>query len=107
MSKVEQTAVKEFAYRLRDKFPKEVVALRLYGSKARGTSNEESDVDILILVNKRTPEIDEAMIDIVCDILNEFGVFIETVTMSEGDYNGALNYQYPFVINVEKDAIPL
>lgn len=107
LSKDEQTAVNEFATRLRDRFPNDVEALKLYGSKARDTAHEESDIDILIIVKKRTPEIDEKTIDLVCDILNEFGVFIETVTLTSDAYKDAVDRQYPFAINVERDSISL
>lgn len=107
LSKIEQAAVNEFAARLRDHYPKDVDSIKLYGSKVRGTANEESDVDILIIVKKRTPEIDEKTIDLVCDILNEFGVFIETVTLATDTYKDAIDRQYPFAINVEKDSISL
>lgn len=106
-SKDERSALAEFAARLRDRFPLDIEAVRLYGSKARGTAGKESDVDVLILVRERTSEIDDATIAIVCDILDEFGVFIETVTMTTSSYRGAVAGEYPFALNVERESVRL
>ena len=50
LTKDEKLAVEEFSARLRDRFPREIEGIKLYGSKARGESNNESDVDVLIVV---------------------------------------------------------
>lgn len=105
LTEEEQVAVREFASHLRDRFPKQIQAVKLYGSKARGESHGESDVDLLLLVTERTGDLDEATIDIVCDILNTHGVFLETVTMTKADYEQARQQQYPFALNIEHDAI--
>lgn len=105
LSQEEQGAIREFTSRLRDRFPKQIQAVKLYGSKARGESHGESDVDLLVLVTERTEELDDATIDIVCDVLNTYGIFLETVTMTEIDYEQARIHQYPFVLNVERDSI--
>ena len=102
-----QHAVRDFTARLRDRFPKEIDGIRLYGSVARGTATKDSNVDILVLVKKRTEATEETIINLVCDVLNEHGVFIETVTMTSADYKKALNCQYPFTLNVERDSVAL
>ena len=102
-----QSAVHDFAARLRERFPCEIDAIRLYGSVARGTAGKDSDVDVLVLVTKRTEAVEEFVIDLVCDIINEHGIFIETVTITSSDYKKAVNYQYPFAINVERDSVAL
>ena len=107
LTREEENAVREFVARLRDRFPQEVEAVKIYGSKARGTAHPESDVDLLIIVKDRTKAIDEAVIDLVCDMIDEFGVFLETVTLASTDYHSAIEQQAPFVLNVERDAISL
>lgn len=107
LSREERSAVAEFAARLRDRLPHEIDAIHLYGSKARGSAHKESDIDILILVKERTAAIDESVIEITCDILNEFDIFIETVTMTSFDWSKATSSQFPFALNVERDGIQL
>lgn len=100
----EQDALKELKARLQDRYPKNLVTLKLYGSKARGEGGPESDIDVLIIVKERTAEFDEDTINVVCDILNQYEVFIETVTMTEYSYQEAVDCQMPFALNVEREA---
>ena len=52
----EQRAVSEFAERLRERFGDEVVSIRMYGSRARGDANPDSDIDLAVVVSDANPE---------------------------------------------------
>ena len=78
----------------------------LYGSRARGDFHEDSDWDILILVDKESEPSD---FDVYCTPFIDFG-------LDHGQYVSARVYtvkqweQYaftPFEKNVEQDKIPL
>ena len=105
MTKEEKNAVIEFRQRLLDKYPKEIHAVELFGSKARGDFYKESDMDILIIVKQRTPELDDYIIDLVCDILNLKGVYLETVTYTDKEFQEAERLQHPFAINIAREAV--
>jgi predicted nucleotidyltransferase len=47
-------ALNEYAERLRDVFGERVLELRLFGSYARGEANEDSDVDVLVVIDGLT-----------------------------------------------------
>jgi predicted nucleotidyltransferase len=51
--------------------------LRLYGSKARGDSHEESDVDLLVLVDDLDFDATLAVIDLASSIATELSPFVE------------------------------
>lgn len=107
LTKSELLAVREFVAVLRDKFPREIKSVRLYGSKARGTASKDSDIDVLIIVKDQKDAVDDITIDLICNILDKYGVYIETVTLTSEDYGRAVRFQYPFAINIEKDSIAL
>lgn len=48
---VEQQALTEFIYLLQKQFPDVLQSVILFGSKARGDSTPESDIDVLIIVD--------------------------------------------------------
>lgn len=56
----------------------------LFGSTAKGTNTEDSDLDILIIWNKRVPSY---IIDIKTEISNMFNKKVDLISMI---YNGAL-----------------
>lgn len=105
--KHELAAIKDFKARLLDRYPQNIVSFKLFGSKARGDVHSESDLDVLVIVKERTTDFDEAMIDVICDMLNEHDVYIETVTMTEASFQDALDMQMPFAINITRDAISI
>ncbi len=50
----EQQAIQNLVARLLDAYPREIVAIILFGSKARGDFERYSDTDILVLVEHET-----------------------------------------------------
>jgi len=47
-----KVALSEYAARLRDVFGERFVELRVFGSLARGEAHEDSDIDVLVLVEQ-------------------------------------------------------
>jgi len=50
LTKKEKEALKEFKRKIIQKFSKEVLELKLFGSKVRGDSRKDSDIDVLIVL---------------------------------------------------------
>ncbi len=76
----------------------------LYGSWARGEATEESDIDVVIILEGKVipgREIDR-MIDIITDINLEYGVLISVYPVSEDDYS---RINSPLLINVRKEGV--
>lgn len=63
-------AAAEYGQRLRSRFGKEVAAIRLFGSYARGEAHEESDVDIAVVLDS----VDWATRREVIDLATEVGL---------------------------------
>lgn len=58
LSHDDRRAVEWFRDDLRDEYGDRVRDLRLYGSKARGDDHDESDIDILVLLDVKDSETD-------------------------------------------------
>jgi predicted nucleotidyltransferase len=84
------------------KYPK--AKIYLYGSRARGTSNKESDWDLLILLNldKITPEIEEEITYPIYDLEFETGEIISPMVYSEREWNTKYKIT-PFYHNVMRE----
>lgn len=84
-----------------------LVSIVLYGSVARGTDTEESDVDIAILLESgETREMKEKMIDLVVDLELEFDMVLSVLRI---DYQKFRVWEdvMPFYKNVKKEGIVL
>ena len=96
--------VEEFKKEIEKLYGDKLKNVILYGSWARGKATEDSDIDLLILLEGKIisgKEIDR-MIDIITDINLKYGVLISVYPISEKDY---LTVNSPLLINARKEGI--
>lgn len=72
----EQSVLTEFLSRLRAQCGDHIAHVWLFGSKARGDSDEESDVDLLIVARDGSDVLGEAVSEIAYDLSLEHGVLL-------------------------------
>ena len=76
----------------------------LYGSYARNDYTDNSDIDLLVVLNKvDSPgkEIDK-IVDVIYDINLKYNILISIVPVSKVDYK---NIKSPLLINVRKEGV--
>ena len=79
----------------------------LYGSYARGDYRQDSDMDIMILIEAQPEEISgyaDKIYDITYDFEMQYGIEINPSVQSIRTYEQWKNV-YPFFMNVEKDGV--
>jgi predicted nucleotidyltransferase len=97
--------LKEFRGELEKLYEKRLKELILYGSWARGEATDDSDIDLLVVLEGEVllgQEIDR-MIDIITDINLKYGVLISVCPVSEKEYS-AVNS--PLLLNVRREGMP-
>jgi len=101
----EDVALTAFQAAIRNRLGVHLKEIILFGSRARGDGDLESDYDILLVVDEVTPEVNEAVDDVAGEILYDrgevFSVFPVPVRRYEND-----TYS-PFLINVRNEGIGL
>lgn len=90
----------------RDIFGNTLEQIILYGSVARGTQTDGSDVDIAVIVRKHTEDMHDKMIDLTVDLELEYNKVLSVVLI---DYDNFKEWEtvLPFYQNVKKDGITL
>lgn len=91
---------------LRDLYGPRLRQLILFGSYARGEAAPESDIDVLVILD-RFDEFwreFEKIEEITCRLSLEHDVVISAFPVSEEDYRG---HQTPFLLNVHREGIPV
>ena len=81
-----------------------LIHIVLYGSKARGDDEEESDIDILVVLKGKVSPCEEITrtLDIVAEISLEHTMVISCVFISEEQYESE---QSPLLLNVRREGI--
>jgi len=96
--------LEEFKKEIEKLYSKRLKSIILYGSWARGDATEESDIDVLIVLEGKVisgKEIDR-MIDIITGINLKHRVLIPVYPISEEDYS---TINSPLLINVRREGV--
>lgn len=101
--------VDEFAKDMKRLFGENLGRVILYGSYARGNYNENSDVDVMVLVNipenKISQYIDQVS-DCAFEYLMKYGIDISPVVKNEEHFNYWVD-NLPYYRNVQTEGVVL
>lgn len=100
----EKNALNDYKDNLRKYYPAFVQEIILFGSKARGNYHRHSDIDIVVITNKKPNRNQwKGMIEIAVDPMIEYEVEISPRILAEKEFKE----WSPFIENVKKDGIKL
>ncbi|MGM0367983.1 MAG: nucleotidyltransferase domain-containing protein [Actinomycetota bacterium] len=95
--------VKKIADTLRKELKGQIIEIILFGSRARGNFQPESDYDILVLVNKKTKELRDKIDEIVWEIAWENNSVITAFTYEKSRFE---NDRFePLFMNIHREGI--
>jgi predicted nucleotidyltransferase len=97
-----------FVAGVRARFGARVVAIRLFGSYARGEATEGSDVDCLVLLDSVDPEDDRAITDLAADLTWQMaGVVVSPMTLSAKEFDAWKSLERRTPLEIEREGILL
>lgn len=106
LSRKEEEAINKLKSLLSQKLGKSLAHVLLYGSKARGDHNGDSDIDILVIVDGLDHTGKETIRDTVLDIQLDYGLPISVHIRSLDYFNEQQhNKLNQFIHNVEREGI--
>ena len=79
--------------------------IMLFGSRARGDAGDESDYDLLVIVDNRTHAVRESVLDAGVEMLNRYDQVFGAVLYNENEWQDAK--RFPFGWNVENEGIAI
>ena len=104
---MEQLMQEELVEGIKNILEDKLVSIVLYGSVARGTATEESDIDIAIIAKQEFDiELRDKVVELAVDIDLKYDTVLSIVDI---DYNKYLEWQdiMPFYKNIKKEGIVL
>ena len=107
LKKKELEAVKEFCTAVKRSLGNELVRLRLFGSKARGKANRDSDIDIAVVVRQRNSKVWDKVMDIAFYTNLKWDVYISPRVIERRSLRDPKWRVTGFVKNLEREGIPL
>lgn len=82
-----------------------LIDLRIFGSKARGNSEEDSDIDVMIELEYVTPSIEEAIDMIIFKINLKYDCLISSVIYSQEELTYGPMSESPLYKAIEREGI--
>jgi len=101
----EKKAVETLKSRLKGRF--DVRDMLLFGSKVRGQAGPDSDVDIMIELAKRSPEIESEIDDITFEVNLRNDSFITTIVFGQDELQQGPMKESPIYKTIRKEGIPV
>ncbi len=97
----------EFKSRMTPELARHLRRVIIFGSRARGEAGEDSDLDVVALVDRNTPEIERGLEDIAYQVMwdHDFKPIISLKVFEESHYSDALKRGFSFYRHVETEGV--
>jgi len=107
LSPHEREAITEYLERLREKYADQVARVVLFGSKARGDGDEESDIDLFVVLRTDDPELKDEIWQMSYEIELKRGVAFGDLVVGRSDYARMRRIEEPVFRNIRDEGIEL
>ncbi len=84
-----------------------LITITIFGSRARGDFNTDSDIDIAIIVRDLTRELKNQILDQVAEIEFDFVMPLSVLVFSEEEFNNLRKRERRLALDILKEGIPL
>ena len=103
----ELSALAEFVRRLREKFAERIAHVWLFGSKARGDSGPESDIDLLVVTRADGWEFEKQVNRLALDVDLSYDVVLSDHMIDIDRFKQMAARQEPLYKNIQREGIDL
>lgn len=106
---IDRLIVEELKQRLPADVMRHIRQLVIYGSRARGDAADDSDLDLVALVDEKTPELELALEETAYDVMwaRDFKPIISLKVFTEARFRAATEKGYLFYRNVVREGITI
>ena len=100
-------ALEEFLQLLWSALGKNLLEAKLFGSKATGRGQPDSDIDVLVVVNRNGAETEDRVLDIAFDVNLKHDVYISPRVINRSILSDPVWSITPFLRAIVKEGISL
>lgn len=99
-----KTIISDIKRLLDESFAENIHEVLIYGSYARGQATEDSDIDVMIVIDNDTDllEVEEALDGLLFKILLDKKELVSVLAIHEDTFH---NYNSPFLLNTREEGI--
>ncbi|WP_298268307.1 nucleotidyltransferase domain-containing protein [Geobacter sp.] len=107
MGELDKALIEELKQRLPVEVKQHIRRMIMYGSRARGDATEDSDLDLVALVDEKTPALEQALDEIAYNVMwdHDFKPIISLKVFSEERFRSAVVKGLSYYRNVEREGV--
>jgi predicted nucleotidyltransferase len=99
--------LKELKQGMENQLGDRLVKIVVFGSRARGDFDTESDTDIAIIVRELSRELKYQILDTVAEIEMKFIIPLSVIVFSENEFERLRKRERRIALDIDKEGIPL
>ena len=103
----ERQALAAFVDRIQQRFDGLILSAMLFGSRARGEASADSDVDVLVVIDKEDYWVRKEIRYLAAEVWLEYGLFLSTRVWSRSHWHKLQEMQTLLYRNIQRDGIDL
>ncbi len=103
----ERRALDTFVQRLHTRFGDRVFSITLFGSKARGDSGPDSDVDVLVRLIDDDPRLQSEVRRLAARVSLEYDLLLSVRAVGRSQWERMARYRSPLFQALQVEGIPL
>ena len=103
----ERSAIAKYITQIGDRYPERILSMTLFGSKARGDADAESDIDLLALVDEESNSFRSELWRIASDVSLEHNVVLSVRVYAQARWAESRRIRLPLTRSIVADGIPL
>lgn len=98
-------ALKQLRNALEACFGSRLVRMRLFGSYARGEANEDSDVDVFVLLDDVSAQDNRAILDLAAGVSADCGLQVSPLVFSTARYEQWKRGERAIVLDIDREGV--
>jgi len=107
LNPTEKKALNEFSLQIKNALKKNLFDLKLFGSKSTGKFQDESDIDILIVIDQRDEEVMNTISDIMLDLELKYACKISPIVLTSTELLKNRQHKTLFYHEISRDGVTL
>ena len=107
MGELDKQLIEELKRRLPPDVQRHIRRMIMYGSRARGDAAEDSDLDLVALVDENTPELERTLDEIAYNVMwdHDFKPIISLKVFAEESFRSSVARGFSYYRTVEREGI--
>ena len=102
-----ENVLKELKHTIEEQLGDRLVKMVLYGSRAKGDFDNESDIDVAIIVRELSRELKHQILDSVAEIEMKYLTPLSVHILSENEFEHLKRRERRIALDIEREGIPL